>query len=356
MPQYDEPLEFLQKRQPSAAEPSDLWAFWQDTLADSRRKSFEPSASAVDHGLQVVRTDDVLFAGYDGEPVRAWLNRPSDGREIRGTIVRYVGYGSGRGLPHQVSQWSLAGFAELVMDTRGQGAGGGYVGDTADSNPGGVSFPGFMTRGIESAGSYYYRRVFTDATLAVDAARLLVGRDVPTILAGESQGGGIALAVAALADEISAVMADVPFLCDFPRAVALAQRGPYLEITGYLATNRWAADIAFNTLKYFDAALLSRRATAPALLSVALSDTICPPSTVYAAINSYGGPVDVRVYPFNDHEGGQFHQQAEQLRWLPEALKHLSPDQDSSNRVIGVRGTSGTGTRPPDRSNRKGNI
>ena len=58
------------------------------------------------------------------------------------------------------------------------------------------------------------------------------------------------------------------------------------------------------------------RATAPALFSVALMDEICPPSTVYAAFHAYGGAKGLRVYPFNDHEGGQTFQEAAQLEWL----------------------------------------
>jgi cephalosporin-C deacetylase len=33
-------------------------------------------------------------------------------------------------------------------------------------------------------------------------------------------------------------------------------------------------------------------------------DPICPPSTVFAAYNAYGGPKEITVYPFNEHEGG----------------------------------------------------
>jgi hypothetical protein len=64
-------------------------------------------------------------------------------------------------------------------------------------------------------------------------------------------------------------------------------------------------------------ARLSRRATAPA---VALMDQVCPPSTVYAAYNGYAGPKEIRVYPYNDHEGGEGFQQAEQLSWLKALL------------------------------------
>jgi cephalosporin-C deacetylase len=165
--------------------------------------------------------------------------------------------------------------------------------------------------------TYYYRRLYTDAVLAVDAARALAGIDAEQVaVAGVSQGGGVTLAVAGLTDGVSAVMADVPFACDFPRGIDLAEGGPYAELAGYLATHRDRHERVLEVLAYFDACVLGRAASAPALLSVALMDRVCPPSTVYAAYNAYGGPKELRCYRFNDHEGGQFHHEAEQLRWL----------------------------------------
>jgi len=71
---------------------------------------------------------------------------------------------------------------------------------------------------------------------------------------------------------------------------------------------------------------LARRATAPALFSVALRDTTCPPSTVFAAYNHYGTLAPQRpdraieVYEFNQHEGGGGIQLDAQLRWAGKVL------------------------------------
>ena len=45
-------------------------------------------------------------------------------------------------------------------------------------------------------------------------------------------------------------------------------------------------------------------------------DDICPPSTVFAAYNHYQGPKDIRVWAFNNHEGGQTFQNAAKLQFL----------------------------------------
>jgi cephalosporin-C deacetylase len=113
-----------------------------------------------------------------------------------------------------------------------------------------------------------------------------------------------------------AALPDVPFLCDFRRATDIADTDPYCEIVRYLKVHRDHTDAVFATLAYFDVAALAKLATAPALFSVALMDMTCPPSTVYAAYNRYGGPKRIVEYAFNDHEGGQAYHQATQLEWL----------------------------------------
>ncbi|MEV4665634.1 acetylxylan esterase [Micromonospora echinofusca] len=45
-------------------------------------------------------------------------------------------------------------------------------------------------------------------------------------------------------------------------------------------------------------------------------DQVCPPSTCFAAYHRYGGEKELRVYEFNDHEGGEAAHQLEQLTWL----------------------------------------
>jgi cephalosporin-C deacetylase len=45
-------------------------------------------------------------------------------------------------------------------------------------------------------------------------------------------------------------------------------------------------------------------------------DEICPPSTVYAAYNHFGGEKEIRVYRYNHHEGGGQFQTVEKVRFL----------------------------------------
>jgi cephalosporin-C deacetylase len=321
VPHFDLPLEELRRYRPDVAVPDDLDGFWKETLAAARGHELAARFTPVDTGLVVVETYDVAFAGYGGTPVKGWLHLPAQRTGPLPAVVEYVGYGGGRGLPHERLFWAAAGYAYLIMDTRGQGS-AWSVGDTPDTGGAGPAHPGYLTRGILDPEAYYYRRVFTDAARAVEAVRGHPAVDPGRVaVAGRSQGGAIAIAVSGLVDDLRAVLPDVPFLSDVRRAVSIVDTMPYQELVTYLKVHRDHVERAFRTLSYFDGTVLGRRATAPALFSVGLMDQVCPPSTVFAAYHHYAGPdKDIVVYPYNEHEGGEGFQQVAQLRWLATRL------------------------------------
>lgn len=328
MPMTDLSLDDCRAFRPVLPEPADFDAFWKATLDEAEQAGGPAEFTPVDTGLAQVRTFDVSVPGFAGHPVRGWLQLPAGAAGPLGCVVEFLGYGRGRGLPHEKLLWVSAGYAHLVMDTRGQGwsSSPGATPDEAAS-PSGV-VPGFLTRGVEGPEGYYYRRVFTDAVRCVAAARAHPLLDPDRIVVtGVSQGGGIALAVGGLVPGLAGVMPDVPFLSNFRRGATIAARPPYTEIADYLALHRDRADALFCTLDYFDAALHAQRATAPTLFSIAMMDDICPPSTCFTAYNHYAGPKDVRVYPFNNHEGGAEFQQREQLAWVRALFAGPLPQQ-----------------------------
>lgn len=315
---FDLPLEELRVYLPARNEPVDFDAFWDETLAAARGFPLNAVFTPVDFGLRLVETYDVTFSGYGGEPVKGWLLLPRERSEPLPGVVQYIGYGGGRGFPTNWLTFPAAGYAYLVMDTRGQGS-AWRNGDTPDREPEGSSpsVPGFMTRGILNPKTYYYRRLFTDAVRAVEAIRAHPAVDASRVaVTGISQGGGLALAVAGLMPDVAATMPDVPFLCHYRRATTLVDTAPYNEISRFCQNHRDKIETVFKTLAYFDGMSFAVRARMPALFSVGLMDTICPPSTVYAAYNYYAGPKAMRVYEYNNHEGGEGYHELEKLKYL----------------------------------------
>ena len=211
------------------------------------------------------------------------------------------------------------GYAHLIMDTRGQGS-TWRPGNTPDLEPDGSNpqYPGFMTRGVLSPKTYYYRRVFSDAVRAVETAQSHPAIDASRIaVSGGSQGGGISLAVSGLLpSSVSVAMPDVAFLCHYRRATEITDAAPYYELSRFCQTHRDKIDTVFQTLAYFDGMNFAVRAKAQALFSAGLMDEICPPSTVFAAYNHYAAPKQMRVWRYNHHEGGESYQTIEKIKFL----------------------------------------
>ncbi|GAA3929946.1 acetylxylan esterase [Microbacterium soli] len=321
MPLTDMPLDELRAYRPDVAVPPDFDAFWDTTISQSRALASAPELSAAQTPVTELIVEDLAFSGFGGERIRAWVTRPRSAAPLP-AVVEYIGYGGGRGIPGEKLQWAAAGFVHVLMDTRGQGANWGSGGDTPDPHGSDGATTGFMTRGILDRDEYYYRRLFTDAVLAVDAVRTLPFVDASRVsVTGASQGGGVTLAAAALHDGVFAALPDVPFLCHFRRSVELTPDHPYREIERYLAVHRDSVDKVFDTLSNFDGVNFARRITAPALFSVALMDGIVLPSSVFAAFNQVGSSdASIEVYSFNGHEGGQHAQWVRQVGWLRERL------------------------------------
>ena len=156
--------------------------------------------------------------------------------------------------------WATAGYAHLVVDTRGQGSGWttGATGDPAGSGP---SQPGFLTRGIEDPRTYYYRRVYADAVAALEVLRAhhLVDPSGSPWRAGARAAGSRPPSPPWLPPPW-------PRCCRTSRSCAtsggrpsVAQTDPYLELVRYLAAHRDRVDTVFPTLAYFDGAVLARR-------------------------------------------------------------------------------------------------
>lgn len=298
----------------------DLREFWVQTIAASRELAMPPELVAHNLPVNGLRAFDVRFSGFGGQRIAAWLIMPEDLSTEVPVVIEYVGHGGGRGYAHEHLLWAGAGFAHFVMDVRGQ-ASEWSRGDTDDAGPSGPGSGSFFTRGIEHRDRYYYRRLFTDGILAVDAVhQILALRNARVVVTGASQGGGVALAVASLRDDISAVMADVPAFASHRKAIDLVERGPYLEIAQYLAVHRERVEQVFDVLRCFDTMNLVLAARAPALFSLGGRDDLVAPETIRDVVAAYGGPAELIEYPFNGHEGGGALHDLVKVEWLSVAV------------------------------------
>jgi cephalosporin-C deacetylase len=96
LPLTDLPYSQLLEYRAEIAPHADFDAFWEKTLAQARAHDAEPELTLVRDTF--LSTVDV-FAGWNGEPVAAWLVLPAGAVEPLPVIVKFLGYSGGRGQP-----------------------------------------------------------------------------------------------------------------------------------------------------------------------------------------------------------------------------------------------------------------
>ena len=317
MPSIDMPLEQLRQYRPSLYREADFEEFWDATVAEAAKQPL--NAELIPYRLPSAGLEfyAVRFDGFGGGRLAGWYARPKAAGKFPGVCV-YHGY-SGRGTrPVDLLWLASQGACVLSMDCRGQN---GQSDDALAATEGHA--PGWMTKGIRDPRSYYYRFVYADALRALDllAEREEVDEDRLGVT-GLSQGGGLTLAVAALSKrKVALAMPDIPFLCDYRRAIQIAQGGPYPEIPLMLKGFPHLYEQALRTLSYFDCLNLAPWVRCRTLVSNCLWDDVCPPSTIFGVFHHIASTQKrMEIYPFHRHEVPYDHRET-QLREMAEAFR-----------------------------------
>ena len=315
---FDMPLEELRTYKPELTKADDFNDFWEETLNEAELQPLNVEVKPVEYPVEQVQVFNVFFDGYQNSRIRGRYILPeiADKDNKVPAVVSFHGYNWNNNVISQVLKYSLMGYAVLLMDVRGQSK---YSPDHTQYENGGAS--GWMTNGILNPYNYYYRYVYMDGIRAVDflMSRKEIKKDKIAVEGG-SQGGGLALALGALSNKVKVVLSDVPYLCHFKRAIELYENSPYSEIYHYFKIQdslHQTEDQVYKTLSYFDGMNLAARVKADVLMSVGLEDTICPPSTIFAAYNHLDTEKELRIYPEYGH-GGFSQQEEEKIKFLKE--------------------------------------
>lgn len=248
-------------------------AFWKETLARLAREPLEATTEDTREPLPYKKFR-LEYRSLDGVRVRAFLALPIRGGEARHplrAIITVPGYGGfQQGVMLDECQ---RGYAILQVYPRSQGP-------SADLWK--IDGPDKLTWRLSRPEGAYYQGAYSDVIRGVDylVSRSDIARDRIAI-AGTSQGGGIALAVASLDPRLKAVVAHLPFLCDMRRAA----RTEGSLVKKLLDDSRINDEAHLRTLEYFDPLQLVPALRVPALLSSGGRDTTCPADTIRAVFD-----------------------------------------------------------------------
>ena len=304
MPLVDMPLERLYSYEGRTPRPADFDAYWDKALAEL--DAHDPQIELVLHPLKshFAECFDLWFTGIGGARVYAKYLRPKAATAPHPALVEFHGY-SGHsadwiGKLAYVSQ----GYSFAALDCRGQGGKSEDVGGAK-----GNTLRGHIIRGLaDGPEKLYYRNVFLDTALL---ARIVMGFDEVDAsrvgALGGSQGGGLTLACAALTPTLKKAAPTFPFLCDYKRVWEMdLAKGAYEELSTFFRNfdpRHEQEELWWERLGYIDNQHLAPRIRAEILLPMGLMDTICPPSTQFAAYNKITSKKNLVIYPDFGHEG-----------------------------------------------------
>jgi cephalosporin-C deacetylase len=308
MPQIDMPLPQLLEYQGRNPRPADMDEYWDRALEEMR--GVEAGVELVPYPLKASFAEcfDLYFTGVGGARVHAKYLRPKNAPQPHPGVVQFHGYGASSGDWQDKLGLVAQGYSVAALDVRGQGGQSQDVGGTR-----GRTSTGHFIRGIDDALAGHpekllFRAVYLDCAQLAGILMNMPEVDETRVAAmGGSQGGALTLACAALEPRIKLAAPTFPFLCDFKRVwemdLAVAA---YAEIREYFRAFdplHEREDDIWTMLGYIDNQHLAPRIRAEVLMPVGLMDTICPPSTQFAAYNKIQSKKNLLIYPDFGHEG-----------------------------------------------------
>ncbi len=300
---FDMPLAELATYQGISPRPADFDDFWDRSLAELDEIDPRVELVPADFESAVAEAFHLYFTGTGGARIHAKLLQPKNQQDPSPAVLMFHGYGSSSGDWTPKLAYVAQGFTVAALDCRGQ------WGLSEDSGiVTGSTLKGHIIRGLAGPPEgMLFRHIFLDTALLARIVMAMPMVDEARVgVTGASQGGGLTLACAALEPRIKLAAPLYPFLCDYRRVweIDLAEQA-YEELKDYFRRKdplHEREEEIFEKLGYIDVQYLCPRIAAEVLLGVCLMDTICPPSTQYAAYNKIKAPKSLLLYPDFEHE------------------------------------------------------
>ncbi|MBB6675434.1 acetylxylan esterase [Cohnella nanjingensis] len=297
----------LERYLPELTAKPDIDTYWDDVIAAFADKPLNAVRAEVETPFPQLLAYRVEYEGFDDTRIHGWflLPRGMAGERLPCTVI-FHGYTGGKGYPEQYAQYALMGMAVFAVDVRGQG------GDTGNHLQQAYGMTrGWVTQGILTKDSFYYKAISLDALKALEWAAGQTEVDETRIcVEGESQGGGLAFIAAALSTVPAIAVAHIPNMCHMDYGI-LNSQSSLTEAAEFAARFPDKLDTIMETLSYFDNMNLAHRIRIPLFVTVGLKDLTTMPETIYAAYNRVAAPKEIRVYPFSGHTvGGDQNRQA----------------------------------------------
>jgi cephalosporin-C deacetylase-like acetyl esterase len=307
-----------------SSDHSGFWKRWYERLVSgspilNRRVSHDPSDATATHE----------FESIGGVRIGCALVAPPEGTAVRGALVTTHGYTDPPLLGTSSHRWrALASNGVAVLEIRLRGYRGSQIGIGDQTTPD-ASGAGWISRGFadDDASQWILPHAIADVCNAVRVMRNTLLRrgdvrleidpalDHPGVwLHGESLGGGVATIAASLMigrlpgeSIIDRLAIGLPSLGCWSWRMHHRCLGTTADIRRVIESHPDRASELLDRVRLCDAALHAMHIRVPALVKLAMRDSVVPaPSAaaIYNAIESGPGHKWRFVVPYGHHDGG----------------------------------------------------
>ena len=298
------PLDELTKYQGRNSRPADMDEFWNASIDEMHSIDPQVELKSADFQADDAECYDLYFTGVGGARIYSKYLKPKGAGSFPAVLI-FHGYSGSSGGWFDKLSWVSQGFCVAAMDCRGQGGKSQDAGSVRGS-----TFRGHIIRGLDddSSAKLLFRNIFLDTAELARVVMSFPEVDADRVgVTGGSQGGGLTLACASLEPNIKKAAPMYPFLSDYKRVweMDLAERA-YEELKWYFKVydpQHKREEEIFTKLGYIDIQHLASRIKAEVKMLTGLMDTVCPPSTQFAAYNKITSAKSIEIYPDFGHEG-----------------------------------------------------
>jgi cephalosporin-C deacetylase len=283
---------------PAVPRPADFDAFWEGKLAGLAKVPMDPQVETPEQKVAGVHFAKFSLAVGRDQRVRgqmAWPDKP--GKYPALVIFQWAGvYPLDRGTVLGNAQKGWLAVNVLPHDLPIDEPKSFYE----EQAKGALKEYGLIGR--DDRETSYFLRMYLGVRRVLDFVKTLPEWNGKTLVVhGTSMGAAQALVAAALDPDVTAVVANVPALCD--------QNGPEAgrgaPFPYWVAKEPGGLDPRkiSEAARYFDVVHFGPRIQVPVLVSAGLADESCPPAGIAAMSNLLAGTKEVLFMPGANHQG-----------------------------------------------------
>lgn len=286
--------------QPSLPVPEDFDAFWSAQKAALAKVEMKSTLTPVPSSFTKTDAFDAQITCL-GAPVSGYYGRPKNAKPKSYPAILFV-HGAGVGnssLP--ALAWSENEGGMLSMDINAHGSPNGQPKEFYEKLAQN-ELKDYRFQGRDDREKCYFKGMFLRVIRALDFLTAQPEWDGKTLIVyGGSQGGFQAFAAAGLDERVTFFCASVPAGCDHT-GVAVGRINGWPKLVT-LQPDGKPVEAELQTARYFDNVNFARRTKCQgAAVTVGFIDTVCPPTSVYAAYNALTVPKSIHTMPLVGHK------------------------------------------------------